>query len=188
MIRSKKISAVLLVLRLALGGLMLFAAYNKVKAPASPIDNPIQKFMFSIEAFQILPPQLIESATFTIPLIEIVCGVLLILGIWTRSSSLVMGGLTASFVYVINRALTSGNIDVDCGCFGDLAIFCPKDKLTMCHVWRTSAFAGVALILRLFGAGRFSVDAMLIGRRPKSAEKPEATVAPALMPVEPRES
>lgn len=185
MIRSTKISAVLLVLRLALGGLMLFAAYNKVKPPATPVDDPIRKFMFSIEAFEILPPQLIESATFTMPLIEIVCGVLLILGIWTRSSSLVLAGLTASFVYVINRALMSGNIDVDCGCFGDLAIFCPKDKLTVCHVWRSSAFVGVALILLLFGAGRFSLDAILIGRRPKVAELPDAPTAPALTPVEP---
>ena len=105
MIRSTKISAVLLVLRLALGGLMLFAAYNKVKPPATPVDDPIRKFMFSIEAFEILPPQLIESAAFTMPLIEIVCGVLLILGIWTRSSALVLAGLTASCVYVINGAL-----------------------------------------------------------------------------------
>ena len=183
MIKSTKFSLGLLVVRLLLGGLFLYAAYNKLKPgnPANPIDKPIKLFSFAVEAFDILPAQLVEAASFTVPWIEVVCGVLIVLGVWTRASSLVLGALTGAFVYAINRALTSGNIDVDCGCFGDLPFICDSNKLTVCHLIRSSVFAGLAAILFLFGGGRYAADGLFAAGRGKKT--PKEAVEPERRPV-----
>lgn len=188
MIRSKKLSLTLLVLRVLLGGLFVFSSYSKLKPPDAdnPFSDPIDMFAISVDAFHILPTQLIEAATFTIPWIELVCGVMLILGLWTRPSSFVLTGLIGSFMWVINNALTSGNVDLDCGCFGGSALFCPKTGLTICHFYQDGAMLAIAVVLLLLGSGRFGLEGLVT---PKKAEPlpilPKGSSAPALTNVEP---
>jgi uncharacterized membrane protein YphA (DoxX/SURF4 family) len=188
MIRSKKLSIVLLVLRVLLGGLFVFAAYSKMKPPDpnNPLDNPILTYSMSVEAFHVLPPQLIEAATFTIPWVEMLAGVMLVLGLWTRPAALVIAGLVGAFMWVIMGALNSGNVDLDCGCFGGSALLCPKTGLTMCHFYQDSAMLGVAVVLLLLGSGRFGLDGLTKPRKPiNPANLPKAPTAPALTDVEP---
>ncbi len=188
MIRSKKLSVVLLVLRVLLGGLFVFAAYSKLKPPDpnNPLDNPILTYSMSVEAFHVLPPQLIEAGTFTIPWVEMIAGLMLVLGVWTRPAALVIGGLVGAFMWVIWGALASGNVDLDCGCFGGSALLCPKTGLTMCHFYQDAVMAGVAAVLVLLGSGRFGLDGLASPAKPsKRADLPETSTAPARTDVEP---
>lgn len=188
MIRSKKLSVVLLFLRVLLGGLFVFAAYSKMKPPDPDnlLENPILTYSMSVEAFGVLPQQLIEAGTFTIPWVEMLAGIMLILGVWTRPASLVLVGLVGTFMWLIKDALASGNIDLNCGCFGGSALLCPETPLSMCHFYQDSVMFGIAVVLLLLGSGRFGLEGLVT---PKKAEPlpilPKGSSAPALTNVEP---
>lgn len=121
-------------LRLVLGGLFAFAAFNKLvaKTDGATSSGP-QGFAWTIQAFKLgLPEWSIRFATFTTPWIEIVAGVLLILGIWTRGAALVIAAMLAVFIALLLSVLIR-DLNVDCGCFGDMSPFCPP-KVGWCHI------------------------------------------------------
>lgn len=121
-------------LRLVLGGLFAFAAFNKLvpKGEGATSSGP-QGFAWTIQAFKLgLPEWFVRFATFTTPWIEIVAGVLLILGIWTRGAALVIGGLLGVFIVLLLSVIVR-DLNVDCGCFGDLSPFCPH-RVGWCHI------------------------------------------------------
>ena len=53
-----------------------------------------------------------------LPWLEILCGICLILGFFSRGSALILTGLTVIFIISVSRALISG-LEIDCGCYGD---------------------------------------------------------------------
>ncbi len=144
-------TAVALVLRVALGGIFLFAAYNKIALPLP--------FSEAIEAFRLgLPRSLVELATFAIPWTEIFCGVGLVLGIWTRASAgvflLLMGVFLVGIVSAILR-----HLPLDCGCFGKYKLFC-EGPIGWCKVGENLVLCAGAAVLAVCGAGRVSLDAV----------------------------
>ncbi len=134
-------------LEVVLGALFLWAAYNKLKNPAL--------FAPSVRAFDIVPGFLPESAShflvrFTVgavPWVEVVCGVCLVLGLWSRAAAAALGALLVVFILLIVQALLRG-LDVDCGCFGDLSPFCPK-KVGACHIWQDVLMLAAAMFIAL---------------------------------------
>jgi uncharacterized membrane protein YphA (DoxX/SURF4 family) len=122
-------------LRLVLGGLFAFAAYNKLvpKGDAIVTSSGPQGFAWTIKAFKLeLPDSLVLFSTFTMPWIELLAGVLLVLGVFTRASALVIGALLSVFIVLLISVLVR-QLNVDCGCFGDMSPFCPK-KVGWCHI------------------------------------------------------
>ncbi len=99
----------LLVLRLALGGVFLYAGTTKVINP--------QAFADSIATFKMLPPQLINIVALGLPPFEILLGLMLISGWKARAASLALAGLSIVFGIALGQALIRG-LAVDCGCFG----------------------------------------------------------------------
>ena len=83
-------------LRLVLGGLFVFAAYNKLipQGEGATSSGP-QGFAWTIQAFKLgLPDWFVRFSTFTTPWIEVVAGVLLIIGVWTRGAAMVIGAFS----------------------------------------------------------------------------------------------
>ncbi|MCC6429059.1 MAG: DoxX family membrane protein [Phycisphaerales bacterium] len=145
---------ILLVLRLVLGGLFVFAAYVKL---TGPLD-----FSDSVKAFKILPDHLAQLATFAVPWTEMVCGLALIVGCWTRSAALLVSVLLAVFIAGIISVLWRG-LTVNCGCFGKLQPFC-TGPLGWCNIGQNAGMLGMGLVLAVFGGGLLSVDRALAGR------------------------
>src|SRR5205814_189673 len=52
----------------------------------------------------------------TLPWIEVAAGLLLIVGIWARASSLVIALMLAVFLAAIGQAIARG-LNISCGCF-----------------------------------------------------------------------
>lgn len=152
--------AVLLVVRLLLGGLFLLAAAVKINSP--------QSFLEAIQAFRIIDDsreQIQTLLTFAVPYTEFVLAVCLLAGFWTRAAAglvtLMLLGFTAGVLSVIAR-----NMSISCGCFGDLTLVCPKgEPMGWCKVGENAAMLAMALVLVGAGGGLFSADAIGQARR-----------------------
>lgn len=99
---------VLFSLRTLIAALFLFAGIPKL------LDLP--SFALAIYNYHLLPNCLINFGAMMIASIEVVCGLFLLLGIWTRSTSTILTGLTSVFAFGIVSAWWRG-LSIDCGCF-----------------------------------------------------------------------
>jgi len=150
-------SFIALALRLICAAVFLLAASMK-------LSNP-QSFTESIVGFGFLPDHLTVLATFVVPWMEVVTGLLLLTGLWTRSAAFVYCLLIAAFWVLIYWALDQGK-SVDCGCFGKLKAFCPKGIGT-CNLIQNGVLFGIGLLSLIMGSGKFGLDSVF--RRARAA-------------------
>lgn len=97
-----------LVLRLFLGGLFLYAAWDKIAHP--------QPFAISVRAYQIIPVSMSGLFSLMVSWTEAVAGVMLILGVFTRQAAAAIGLLLVLFTAALALVLVEGLV-IDCGCF-----------------------------------------------------------------------
>ncbi len=146
--------AVQLVLRVVLGGLFVFAAYLKLKPPASEgaLSGP-QSFASSVLAFKTgLPDVLVRAAVSCTPWIELVAGLALIFGVWRRAAAGIIGALLVVFIGLIVSVLAR-KMSVDCGCFGDLSPFCEK-AIGSCNIVQNAVLLVIAAYLTFWPVAR----------------------------------
>ena len=94
--------------QIALGAIFVAAALPKIADPPS--------FAQMIYNYRILPAGLINISALVLPWVEIVAGLCLILGVWTRPARWLIGAMLVVFMVAITFNLARGNA-VDCGCF-----------------------------------------------------------------------
>ena len=108
--QSKFVRIVLLVLRLAVGAVFVYAAWIKLREPA-------MLFAISIDAYHVLPEWAVTLVAHTLPWVELAAGLLLIAGRFKRISTTVTAALLMLFFGMMVRAYAKGEA-IDCGCFG----------------------------------------------------------------------
>ena len=94
--------------QLALGALFVIAAIPKIADPPS--------FAHMIYNYRIVPAQLINLMALTMPWVELLAGLALIIGVWRRAALLLIGAMLIVFITAIGINLARGNA-IDCGCF-----------------------------------------------------------------------
>jgi putative oxidoreductase len=99
---------VILLARILLGGLFILASLDKIADPNA--------FATSILNYKVIGETLAMTAATILPLFELACGLLLILGIYPRTSALLITGLLAIFTVLVISAMARG-LDISCGCF-----------------------------------------------------------------------
>ncbi|MHC1742215.1 MAG: MauE/DoxX family redox-associated membrane protein [Syntrophobacteraceae bacterium] len=92
--------------QLVLAAVFIWAGLTKLWAPKA--------FARLISAYDLVPDPLLAPVAIGLPLIEVMAGLGLLLGI--RGSLGTIAGLTVLFLGVLGYALLN-NMDVDCGCF-----------------------------------------------------------------------
>ena len=97
------------VLRLVLGGVLIWAGLAKVSEPAL--------FAVTVRAYNLLPVAFINGFAVVVPWMEIAAGVCLLAGFWSRSAALAALALLSSFGVAIAINIYRG-ANLDCGCFG----------------------------------------------------------------------
>jgi putative oxidoreductase len=107
-----KNKTLLVVFRLVLGGLFVYAGVVKV---LDPLD-----FAQSIRNYRLVGQSLSFIAAVVLPWLEILAGVALAAGIWKRASTLIITGLLVFFILLTLVTIARG-LDVECGCFGALS-------------------------------------------------------------------
>jgi uncharacterized membrane protein YphA (DoxX/SURF4 family) len=107
-----KNKTLLVIFRLVLGGLFVYAGVVKVLDPL--------EFAQNIRNYRLVGQSLSFLAAVVLPWLEILAGVALAAGVWTRASALIISGLLVFFILLTLVTIARG-LDVECGCFGALS-------------------------------------------------------------------
>jgi putative oxidoreductase len=100
---------VLLLARLILGFVFIYAASEKITDPVG--------FAESIHNYKIFPLITINLISIILPWLELITGLFLIFGISVKESVFIINILTFLFIILIGVSLFRG-LNIDCGCFG----------------------------------------------------------------------
>ncbi len=142
-------------MRIGLGGLFAYAAFMKI--------GNVQAFAFSIKGFKIVDADkhghLIISAAYTMPWVEMIAGVLLVLGIWTRAAALTIGLMLIFFIAALLHVIFSPEVDADCSCFGDMNLVC-SSTVGWCQVIRDIVMLVPVVYLLWRGGGILAFDTL----------------------------
>jgi rhodanese-related sulfurtransferase/uncharacterized membrane protein YphA (DoxX/SURF4 family) len=94
--------------RLLLGGIFVYASFDKILYPAS--------FAEIVYNYQILPDLLVNLTSLFLPWIELLAGLALIVGVWLPGALWIANLLLLVFfgTLIFN---TARGLDIDCGCF-----------------------------------------------------------------------
>jgi uncharacterized membrane protein YphA (DoxX/SURF4 family) len=123
-----------LVARLVLGFVFIYASIDKIAHP--------DLFAEAVYNYQLLPDAAVNLVAIWLPWLELLSGSLLVLGLWTRGSILVLSGLMLVFLGSLTINLARG-LDIHCGCFVSQS----ADPITIVTVMRDAVFLFLALFL-----------------------------------------
>lgn len=101
-----------LLCRLVLGGIFIYASLDKIAHPG--------EFAKIIANYAILPDFLVTLPALALPWVELVAGLCLVVGLWTRSSALLLSLLLLLFTAALGINALRG-ISMSCGCFSTSA-------------------------------------------------------------------
>jgi uncharacterized membrane protein YphA (DoxX/SURF4 family) len=97
------------VARLIVGGVWVAAGLLKIPDPAENVR--------AVRAYQLLPESVVPTVGYALPIVEVVVGACLILGLLTRVNGVLSCLLLVAFIVGIASAWARG-LQIDCGCFG----------------------------------------------------------------------
>lgn len=118
--RSRRYAAIALLLgRVLVGGIFLFAGYEKLHyAGAWHLRDYHFLFSFGVNSYQMLSFSNALLLARILPPLEIAIGILLIAGVGLRLAGPITIALLVMFMIALTHALLAGT-DIKCGCFGN---------------------------------------------------------------------
>jgi putative oxidoreductase len=137
-------------LRLYIGFVFLYACWHKILHP--------EVFAMDVATYQILPLYLVNLMAIVLPWIELVCGVLIVIGWRTRAASLLIAGMMAVFLAAIIMALAKG-LEMSCGCFASQSMV--EDPISWKTVLRDLGWLAIPLYVLVFDRNPVGVDGLV---------------------------
>jgi len=145
--------AVICIGRLLLGGIFVYAGYAKLTYPNHTlwpyfmlkfsVSANLSTFAFQVESYKVLGAAGSAFVAHTLPFVEIILGLLLLIGwqfrIWAAAVTTILFG----FLVLVTRAYLL-HMDINCGCFGT------PEPLTLMTVLRDSALVALAILTTVF--------------------------------------
>ena len=139
--------------RLVLGAIFVYAGIAKLTMPNThlwpwfilrfSISTNLTMFQQQVESYKMLSPESAGLLAHTLPFVEILVGLMLLIGwrlkIWATVVTLIMIG----FLGVVTRAYLL-HMDINCGCFGT------PEKLTGMTIVRDASISALALLMTYF--------------------------------------
>lgn len=121
-------------LRILLGLVFLLSSWGKLRYP--------RVFAESLLAYRVLPEELITLVALTLPWLEFLAGLILLVGYRVRGGALVTGALSALFFLVVSSVIWRG-LDLSCGCF----VGVEWARVNWLHLGLNLALLGAAVIV-----------------------------------------
>ncbi len=139
-----------LVSRLVLGCVFLVAGATKIPDPGG--------LAASIRSYELsLPEWFVSLSAHALPYLEVMLGLYLLAGLFTKVSAWATTLLTTLFLLALLQGVLRG-LEIDCGCFGSSA---GETSNLWLAVARDVGLLLLGLHLALAPVGSFSVDALL---------------------------
>lgn len=167
-----------LIARLLLGGVLIVAGALKVGAPGESV--------VAVRAYLILPYEMTEFVGYAMPFGEILLGLMLVTGTFTRLSGVLGALLMLVFAAAIVSVWARG-MSLDCGCFGGGGEIDPE-AATAAYPWEIARDVGLAaagIWLAIWPRTPFSLDGWLFAL-PASPEPESPTHEPVAQELETR--
>jgi uncharacterized membrane protein YphA (DoxX/SURF4 family) len=154
-----------IILRLGLGAVFGYAAWSKLR-------QPWMLFAMSVDAYHVLPEWGAVAVARTLPWLELVLAVMLVVGLWKRISLPAASALLAVFFGLMVRSYARGE-GIDCGCFG------PGEAISPLTLLRDGGLLAASLILSMTVLRRNSAksraaDSLISRERSVEIERNEA--------------
>ena len=128
--------------RLVLGGIFVVAGAAKIPHIV-PEPGSGESLFQEIMKYQVLPHHLATAYAFVLPPLEILVGILLIVGIFQKTNSVIAALVTFSFTIAKIQAMARG-LDINiCSCFGSLIPLLSTQSLAL-------DFVMLALAVQIF--------------------------------------
>ncbi len=130
-----------LALRILLGGVFVWAALPKLMDPPA--------FAKTLHGYALFPAWSIHPMALSVPMLELLCGSLLVLGVWVRAMVAQLTLLLMAFILSLSINLYREH-PVDCGCFGSSTVQKSQDELLAdmrFDVYRDFALLGLCALL-----------------------------------------
>ena len=108
MINFSQRSIIALLCRVILGIVLIYASIDKIVHPA--------EFAKAIGNYNVLPFGLENLLGIVLPVLELLVGTCLVLGIMIDGAAIIAGCMMVVFIIALSQALFRG-IDINCGCF-----------------------------------------------------------------------
>jgi uncharacterized membrane protein YphA (DoxX/SURF4 family) len=138
-----------LLVRLGLGGVLLYAGYLKAFTP--------DKSMMAVRAYELLPIWLANAFGIILPWLEMGAGLLLIVGVAVRYAAIFGAVLMVAFIIAIAQAWARG-LSIDCGCFGDGGAVDPSETTYLQSILRDIGFALLGFYLIRYPVTKFALE------------------------------
>lgn len=143
--------------RMIVGGMFVYLAFHK-------IVDPVQ-FLKDVREYRLLPESpsyYINLTAISMPWIEILCGLLLMIGFWLRGAAAIVLAMMVAFTTAIFlRAMGVFNdggiafcgIEFDCGCGSGVINICKKLIINL-------SLIGLSIIVVVSRSRRFAIESL----------------------------
>jgi len=144
---------ILLICRLFIGFLFVFASLHKIMDPA--------EFAVSVRNYMIVPPSWSNVIALTLPWVELLAGALLIIGVQTKPAALLTTVMLAVFLCAVIYAYAIG-LDIDCGCFSSSSS--SEGRVGVYHIVRDAVLVIISGAVLFLDLGKTSVVNLILSR------------------------
>lgn len=142
------------VARVVTGGVWIVAGALKLPDPAASVR--------AVRAYDLLPEAIVPTVGHLLPVVEVVIGAALLLGLLTRPVAVVSALLFLAFIVGIASAWARG-LSIDCGCFGGGGFDADATAKYPWEIARDVGLLALSLWLVVRPSSRFSLDPVLFG-------------------------
>ena len=141
-----------LLARLVTGGVWIVAGALKLPHPAESVR--------AVRAYDLLPESVVPAVGHLLPVVEVVVGVCLVLGLLTRGTAAVSALLFVAFIIGIASAWARG-LSIDCGCFGGGGVIPDAAEKYPGEIARDVGLLALSLWLVVRPRTRLALDTLL---------------------------
>lgn len=145
-----------LLARLVTGGVWIVAGGLKITEPDASIA--------AVRAYQLLPSSVAEAVGIALPAVELVIGLALVIGVFTRGAAVLSALLFVAFIIGIASVWARG-IEIDCGCFGGGGAKAGAASDYPWEIARDTALLAASLLVVSVRRTRLALDSVLFERR-----------------------
>lgn len=149
--------------RLLLGGVWIAAGALKLQDPAESVR--------AVRAYQLLPEAVVPTVGYALPALEVMIGLLLIVGLGFRLVAAISGVLMLAFIVGIASAWTRG-LQIECGCFGGGGL---TEDATAAYPWDIARDVGLLVLsglLVVWPRSHLALDNWLLAQSPEPEDEP----------------